>query len=65
MDLEMIQITVTVDFFSIGGLKQNTRSLLTLVSDTVFFALSHGSLHFVLHSSFNNRLYQTSLLVGE
>ena len=32
--------------FSICGLKQNAKSLLTPVSDTVFHALSHGSLHF-------------------
>ena len=33
--------------FSINGLKQNAKSLLTLVSDTDFYALEHGSLHFV------------------
>ena len=34
-----------------GGLKQKVNSILTHVSDTVFHALSHGSLHFVLHGS--------------
>ena len=43
---------------SMGGLKQNVNSLLTHVSDTVFHALSHGSLHFVLLGSFDARLFQ-------
>ena len=34
------------------------------VSDTVFYALSHGSLHFV-HGSFNNHLFQRFWLVVE
>ena len=51
--------------FSICGLKQNARSLLTPVSDTVFNALSHGSLHFVLHGRFNNHLFQRFWLVVE
>ena len=37
--------------FSINGLKQNARSLLTPVSDPDFYALSHGSLHFGLYGS--------------
>ena len=44
--------------FSINDLKQNARSLLTPVSDTAFYALSHGNLYFVLHGSSNNRLFQ-------
>ena len=44
--------------FSINGLKQNARSLLTLFSDTDFHALLHGSLHFVLHGSSHNHLFQ-------
>ena len=40
--------------FSIVGHKQNARSLLTSVSDTVFYALSHGSLGFAVHGSFFN-----------
>ena len=44
--------------FSIGGLKQNVKSLLTPVSGTVFHALSHGSLHFVLHGSLINRQFR-------
>ena len=51
--------------FSIGGLKQNVKSLLTPVSGTVFHALSHGSLHFVLHGSLINRLFQLFLLAVE
>ena len=42
--------------FSIVGPKQNAGSLLTLVSDTVFYALSHGTLGFALHGSFFNHL---------
>ena len=44
--------------FSINGPKQNARSLLTPVSDPTFYALSHGSKHFLLHGSSNNRLFQ-------
>ena len=44
--------------FSINCPKQNARSLLTSVSDPAFYALSHGSKHFLLHGSFNNRLFQ-------
>ena len=40
--------------FSINGLKQNARSLLTPVSDPAFQALSHGCLGFALHGSFLN-----------
>ena len=51
--------------FLIGGLKQNVKSLLIPVSGTVFHALSHGSLHFVLHGSLINRLFQRFLLAVE
>ena len=44
--------------FSINGPKQNARSLLTPVSDPAFYALSHGSKHFLLHGSSNNHLFQ-------
>ena len=44
--------------FSINGPQQNARSLLTPVSDTDFYALSRGTLQFVLHGSSNNRLFQ-------
>ena len=44
--------------FSIYSLKQNAGSLLTPVSDTVFYALSHGTLGFAFHGSFNNQLIQ-------
>ena len=37
--------------FSRNGLKQNARSLLTPVSHTDFYALSHGSLHFGVYGS--------------
>ena len=40
--------------FSIVGPKQNAGSLLTPVSDTVFDALSHGTLGFALHGSYLN-----------
>ena len=36
--------------FSINGLKQNARSLLTPVSHPDFYALSHGSIHFGLYA---------------
>ena len=45
-------------FSMVGGLKQYVNSILTHVSDTVFHALSLGSLHFVLHGSLFNRLFQ-------
>ena len=51
--------------FSINGPKQNARSLLTAVSDPAFYALSHGSKHFVLHGSSNNRLHQGFWLAVE
>ena len=38
----------TLFVFSINGLNQNARSL---VSDTDFYALLHGSLHFDIHGS--------------
>ena len=44
--------------FSIVGPKQNAGSLLTLVSDTVFYALSHGTLGFALHGSSFNHFFQ-------
>ena len=40
--------------FSMVGPKQNAGSLLTPVSDTIFDALSHGTLGFALHGSFFN-----------
>ena len=40
--------------FSLSDPKQNARSLLTPVSGTVFYALSHGTLGFALHGSFFN-----------
>ena len=36
--------------FSMGGLKQNVKSVLTPVSGTVCHALLNGSLHFVTSS---------------
>ena len=44
--------------FSINGLKQNARSLLTQYSNTDFYTLLCGSLHFVLHGSTKNHLFQ-------
>ena len=40
--------------FSIVGPEQNAGSHLTAVSDTVFYALSHGTLSFAFHGSFLN-----------
>ena len=51
--------------FSINGPEQNARSLLTPVSDPAFYALSHGSKHFLLHGSSNNRLFQRFWLAVE
>ena len=51
--------------FSINGLKQNARSLLTPFSNTDFYPLLHGSLHFVLHGSSNNHLFQRFWLAVE
>ena len=42
--------------FSLSDPKQNARLLLTPVSGTVVYALSHGSLGFALHGSFFNHL---------
>ena len=61
-----IQIQIRSLFvFSIGGLKQNVKSLLTPVSDRAFYALSHGTLGFALHGSFNNHLFQRIWLAVE
>ena len=43
--------------FSIVGSKQNAGSLLTPVSDTVFHDLSHGTLGFFVHGSFENHSF--------
>ena len=51
--------------FSMSGHKQNVNSILTHVSNTVFHALSHGSLHFALHGSLINRLFQRILLAAD
>ena len=40
--------------FSIVGPKQNAGSFMTQVSDTAFYALSHGTLGVALHGSFYN-----------
>ena len=55
----------TMFVFSINGPKPNSRSLLTPVSDPTFYALSHGSKHFLLHGSSNNRLFQRFWLAVE
>ena len=51
--------------FSINGLKQNARSLLTPFFDTDFYPLLHGSLHYVLHGSSNNHIFQRFWLAVE
>ena len=43
--------------FSIDDPKQNAGSHLTPVSSTVFDALSHSTLGFAFHGSFNNHLF--------
>ena len=53
--------------FLIVGPKQNAGSLLTAVSDTVLYALSHGTLGYALHgSSLNHFLiggnYSTAII---
>ena len=40
--------------FSIVGPKQNAGSLMTQVSDTAFYAVSHGTPGVALHGSFYN-----------
>ena len=40
--------------FSIGGSKQNVKSFWTPVSESVFYALSNGSIAFAFHGSFFN-----------
>ena len=49
---------VTLFVFSIDGPKQNAGSLLTPVSDIVFYALSSGTHGFALHGSFNKHLHE-------
>ena len=51
--------------FSIDGPKQNATSLLTPVSNIVFYALSSGTLGFALHGSFNNHLHERIRLAVE
>ena len=48
---ELVEAGTPLLVFSIGGLKQNVKSLLTPASGTFFHALSHGGLHLVLHCS--------------
>ena len=62
--LESNNYCITVCFFDKLP-KQNARSLLTPVSDPAFYALSHGSKHFLLHGSSNNRLFQRFWLAVE
>ena len=52
----LMSLTGTQFVFSIGDSKQNFKSFWTPVSETVFYALSHGSLGFALHGSFFNHL---------
>ena len=55
---ENVGVLRSLFVFSIDGLKQKAMSLLTPFSDTDFHPLLHGSLHFVLHGSSNNHLFQ-------
>ena len=45
---------ISLFVFSMVGSKQNAGSLLTPVSDTIFYTLSHDTLGFPLHGSFFN-----------
>ena len=49
MPLDVLYVSLFV--FSIDGPKQNAGSLLTPVSNIVFYALSSGTLGFALHGS--------------
>ena len=49
-----VVIVASLFVFSIGGPKQNVKSFLTSVSESVFYALSHGSLGSALHGTFFN-----------
>ena len=53
--LPSLMLTPSLFVFSIGDPKQNVNSFMTPVYDSVFNALSHGSLGFVLHGSPINR----------
>ena len=48
--------------FSISDRKLNARSLLTLVSDPDFYALSCGTFRFVLHGSFFNHFLLVKII---
>ena len=52
--LSAIKENISLFVFSMVGPKQNAGSLLAPVSDTVFDALSHGTLGFALHGSYLN-----------
>ena len=64
-EMGLIKRPTSLFVFSVNGPKQNARSLLTPVSDPTFYALSHGSKHFLLHGSSNNRLFQRFWLAVE
>ena len=53
-----LQQQSTLFVFLIDGPKQNAGSLLTPVSQTVFYALSHCTLGFAFHGSLDNLLFQ-------
>ena len=56
-NIQSVSCTETLFVFVMVGLKHNAGTLLTPVSDTVFYALSHCTLGFSLHgSSFNHFL---------
>ena len=58
-------ITLTLFVFSTDDPKQIAGSLLTPVSSIVTDALSHGTLGFAFHGSFNNHLFQRIRLAVE
>ena len=47
---------ISLFVFSIADPKQNVNSFMTPFSDSVFYALSHGSLGFAFHGSFFNHV---------
>ena len=49
-------------FFWIGDPKQNVNSFMTPFSDSLFYALSQGSLSFAFHGSFSTILWLVKIL---
>ena len=56
--ISLVDLKAPLCVFLIVGPKRNAGSVLIPVFDTAFYALSHGSKHFVLYGSCKNRLFQ-------